>query len=469
MLSFFRINDPYRLIFVLLLLVLVRLPFYIWGIPLTLPELHWRLVGEAMAQGGHLYLDIWDDIGPLSGVMYQVIFYLFGDSRLPYYIISALLVIIQAGLFNQVLLRNKAYKENTYVPALFYMMYMNLSFDFITLSPILFSITFILLAINNIFRRIDNNTRDELFLYTGLYLGVAVLFYLPLLPFLLTTALSLALFTGSIPRRYILLFFGFSVVISVSYAYYYWLDAVDEFHTQFMKGLWRTRKHYLMSSFQLLVIGGASLLILVVSLFRIYTKARFANYQVKFQQVMFINIIAGFITLAISNQIVPHLLLIFVPPLAFFTAHYILEMRRRIWAEIFTTLVFVLVLGWSYTIFRVPPKLNETITYDAYFAQKELLPVSYAGKKIWVIGDKESYYESAALGSKYLNWDLSEEEVTQLDFYRNVENVFNNIDQLQPEVIVDLEGLMPKLIDRAPAVGERYESVEGTNFYIRRE
>lgn len=466
MLSFFRINDPYRLLVVVLLLVLIRLPFYIIGVPLSIPELHWRLVGEALAAGNHLYLDVWDDIGPLSAVVYQWIFMLFGDARWPYYTISALLVIIQAGLFNQVLLRNKAYKENTYVPALFYMLFMNLSFDFITLPPILFSITFILLATNNIFRRIDNTTRDELFLYTGIFLGVAVLFYLPLFSFLFTMALSLALFTGSILRRYILLFFGFGVVLALAYTYYHLIDAAELFHTQFTESLWTLQKQYLVRPTELLLIGGISLLILFVSVFRIYTQARFANFQFKFQQVMFVNVLAGVITITVSNQISPQLLLIFVPPIAFFIVHYLLEIRKRLWSELFAIMVFVLVLGWSYIIFLQPAAIKEGITFSSYFAKTELLPTAYAGRSIWVIGDNESFYAGGSLGSKYFNWGLSKQEVTGLGFYSNVENVLNDVEKNEPEVIVDLEGIMPDLIRRAPSVGKNYEQVPGTFYYL---
>ena len=60
-----------------------------------------------------------------------------------------------------------------------YMLFMNLYFDFLTLTPALMSMTFVLLAINNLIKRMDNKTRDELFLLTGIYLGVATLFYLP--------------------------------------------------------------------------------------------------------------------------------------------------------------------------------------------------------------------------------------------------------------------------------------------------
>lgn len=465
MLSFFRINDPYRLLFVLLLLLLIRLPYFIVGMPLTVTELHWSVVGEAMAAGSRLYVDIWDDIGPLSGVAYQLLFVLFGKARWPYYTVSVLLVIVQAGLFNQVLLRNKAYKENTYVPAFFYMVFMNASFDFVTLPPLLFSLTFILLATNNIFRRIDNTTQDELFLYTGLYLGTAGLFYLPLFPFLVSTVLALALFTGSILRRFLLLLFGFAVTIAIAYTYYYWYGGVKEFHQQFVASLWTIDKRYVLSTAQLLWVGAASLAVLLVSLFRIYTRARFANYQAKFQQVMVMNILAGLATLSLSPEVLPQLLIIFVPPVAFFASHYILEIRRRLWAEIFGLLIVMVVIGWGYALFLQPPALTKFVSFDNYYVQTNLLPEQYRGKKVWVAGNNDSYYFDATLGSKYLDWDLSEAELNGLDYYFHVENVAANLMDTRPDVIVDLEGVMPGLLEKVPQLEQSYRRVPGTLYY----
>lgn len=467
MLSFFRINDPYRLLFVLGLLVLFRLPLYLAEIPLLAPELQWRLIGEAMAGGNHLYLDIRDDIGPLSGFTYQLLYQLFGGVRWPYYVLSVLLVLVQAALFNQVLLRNKAYKENTYVPAFFYMVFMNLSFDFITLPPILFSITFILLAVNNIFRRIDNTVQDELFLYTGLYLGIAVLFFLPSFFFVFSTLLSLLLFTGSVPRRLILLLVGFGTVLSLAYTYYYWLDGLPQFHAQFVRSLWTISKDFLVAKSALFWISGAGLLALVTSIFMIFSRARFANYQAKFQQVMMLNLVVGFVVVAVSNTIAPFQLIVFVPPLAFFVSHYVLEIRRRFWAELIAATILVIVLAWEYLIFSVPSAINPAISFENYFVKESLLPPEYRGKKIWVAGQAIDYYAEASLGSPFLNWKLSREVFQSQEYYQGVEEVYLALEKFEPDVIVDLEGFMPEFLERAPAFAERYQLRPGSVFYER--
>jgi len=51
MLRFFRINDPYRLLAILIFLILVSLPLMINRPELTKPELKSMIIGEAMDNG----------------------------------------------------------------------------------------------------------------------------------------------------------------------------------------------------------------------------------------------------------------------------------------------------------------------------------------------------------------------------------------------------------------------------------
>lgn len=190
-----------------------------------LPELKWMLLGERLGSGDFvMYQGVWDYTAPLSVFIYKWLFICFGKSRIPYFVLSILLVVIQAGIFNNVMLRNKAYNSSTYVPALVYMVFMNAFFDFLTLSPVLLSMTFVLLAMNNLFKRMDNQTKDELFIFTGVYLGIAALFYLPTVWFFMITILSLVLYTGSILRRMMLLIYGFALVVGLAGLYFYWFD-----------------------------------------------------------------------------------------------------------------------------------------------------------------------------------------------------------------------------------------------------
>jgi hypothetical protein len=71
LLGYFRINDPYRLVIIFILLLILRLPYLISSEWLSIPELKWMLIGERMNDGAMLYVDIWDDIAPLSALVYK--------------------------------------------------------------------------------------------------------------------------------------------------------------------------------------------------------------------------------------------------------------------------------------------------------------------------------------------------------------------------------------------------------------
>src|SRR5579872_233611 len=60
-LRFFKLNDPYRLLAVLILLVGMSLPVFIHPLPITLPELKDIVLGELLNSGKIIYLQVVDD------------------------------------------------------------------------------------------------------------------------------------------------------------------------------------------------------------------------------------------------------------------------------------------------------------------------------------------------------------------------------------------------------------------------
>ena len=308
---------------ILVLLIILRLPLMISGIPETLPELNWMLIGEKLGSGNSMYSDVWDDLAPLSAGVYWILDSIFGRSARAHHILSLCVVIIQSYLFNQFLLKNKAYNRNTYVPALIYMVLMNCFFDFNLLSPVLMSLTFLLLSLNNIFKRIDKQTKDEFFLNTGIFLGLATLFYLPSLFFLPALMLSLLLFTASIFRRYMLLLYGFMIPVGSCWAYYYWNGASFEFASFFIGSIGGKDPSGFMDINSVLLIGSVPALFTLLALWKII-RGRYVIYQVRFQYVMFFIMLSGLLAVMISDPIAPNQAMILVPPLAFFISHYFL-------------------------------------------------------------------------------------------------------------------------------------------------
>jgi hypothetical protein len=292
LLSLFKINDPYKILIVLFVAVIIQLPIFISGINITLPEIEWHTVGSKLVEGGELYIDIYYPIGPLSAQVYRLLSFIAPDGYLIYRVLGLLLVIIQAIIFNLGLIQYKAYNQNTYVPSLIYVVLMMGMEDYITLSPQLMGLTFVLFSIGLTFRIIEGRKRaDEDFIKIGLFSGFAVLFYPLYILFLVPVLIALIFFTNTILRRYLLLLFGAILPFFLTWLKFYWYDQLDEFYfnLDFL---------FLASSSGALIswkgIFGISLipgLLLFYSFFRVMQSLGFINYQVRLQKYYFLYVI----------------------------------------------------------------------------------------------------------------------------------------------------------------------------------
>lgn len=329
MLGFFRINDPYRLLILFLAVFLLRLPYLIGSEPLVY-ETNWLLIGEALNSGKVLYKDLISPIAPLSAWVYMIIEFVFGKSILALQILSVLLVTYQFSLFNNIMLRNKAYNENSYIPALIYAVMMFTFYDFFTLSPTLISLTFILLVLDNIYLRIENKLDDATILKTGLFMGLAVLFYLPSIVFFVATILSFAMLTSLVLRRYLLFLYGFLFPFGIVFIYFFWQDGLKSLIFQWIEFSFLNQVVPITDFRSMLIIIGLPVSVFLFSLYKTFAVGRFTNYQVRVQQVMFIMFLAALGCWWFSDERAPYELLLFIPSFAFFITHFILQFNKKL-------------------------------------------------------------------------------------------------------------------------------------------
>ena len=154
MLRYFRINDPYRLIALLVLMVLAALPSLLDMPTVTASELKDLVLGERVGNK-MMYVDIIDRTPPLMAVIDGFLNFFFGRSILARHLLALLILFFQAAYFAILLINNKAYNENTYVPSLVFAFLAFYSFDLLALTPELLVSTLLLLALNNIFKEIE--------------------------------------------------------------------------------------------------------------------------------------------------------------------------------------------------------------------------------------------------------------------------------------------------------------------------
>jgi len=455
---------------VFVLLILIRLPFLIADTPLSIAELNWMLVGEKISEGHSLYVGVWDNIGPLAALCYALIELIFNRSQTVYVLLAILLTTYQSLVFNNFLITKKAFNENTYVPAFAYIILSSFSFDFFVLSPVLIALTWILLALRNVFYRVESRSQDNRILSTGIYIGLAALCYLPSIIFLLSTIMAYMLFANVSIRRHLLLLYGTALPLLIASTYFFVVDGLDGFLDQYLLAFETLSRDFYAHPLWLLYLSIIPLIFLILSLYKVGQIRRFTNQQSKLQQIMLIKVVATVATLFFVNELSPYHLLPLVPSIAFFVTHYLLSIRRIIFAELTTVLFAVLVVLNAYAflygyfalgrIFNTPELMVQETAYD------ELVK----GKEVLVLGDQLSIYREAKMATPYLDWQLSKQLLAATGYFENLTRIYHSFNENMPVVIIDLESLMPDLQQRIPLLENSYQLQAGSNnIYILNE
>ena len=468
MLSFFRSFAPYQYGSLLAVLLLIRLPLLVTPLPLLIPELNWMLVGEQMRQGYTLYRDIWDSVSPLSAGVYWIIDLAVGRSQGAYWVVAALVSVFQIVYFNYVMNARDVFSERSFWPGLFYALFLNLSFDCATLSPVLMSLTFLLLAFGSLIRQLGRQgATDEVF-EVGVYVGLAALFYLPSGLFILWVSLSLLFFTGATFRQHSLTVFGFAFPILLVVFYYYFTDSLDDFNRNLLTSVFRVRQ-YDLSDFGTLA---ASLVVPLtvgvlgfLSLFN--TVSRYVNFQQRCQQIMLMWVVTAVLTIPLMPFLAPMLFLTFVPPVAFFAVLYFSNFRRAWLRELAFLGVVVLVVAVFYQgVMRLLPGVDVG-RLSSLQVKKSSLPDRIRNRKVLIIGEDLSGYRYNKTATPYLNWDLAKYDLRNLDNYEAVINIYDHFRRDPPDFVIDRQQVIPKLFQRVPALAVQYRPTETAGVYER--
>ena len=456
LLSFFRINDPSRLIVIIAVLLLLS-SIYIWvlQIPLLQPEMIWLLIGERMADSKHMYLDIIDDTGPLSAGVYWICHLLFGKSVLVYKFLAILVVIFQIVYINTLYIRYKSFEENTYIPALVMVILFHLSFDMITLSPALMGSTFIVLALGQLFSQtVLQKEGSDSILLVGIYGGIAACFHFPLvtfLPFLLVAGIVVSGFSF---RQLILAFVSYLLPLTFCALYYFWIDGLSEFIDQFVISPRNIESYAHVTYRDLATVFSAPLFFATLGFFvGLIVKSQTVNQQ-KQLQLTLIFLIFAVSSLILTNRRTPYQFIVIIPGLAYFITFLFVAFKKGTPIKILAAL-FVLgipMTGYVWTILQV--NSDKISTYAVTVSDNHSLT---QGKKVLVLGEDLGYYHSAALATPYLNYRLSKINLQNQTSLERTALIFQNFLNERPEVIVDEEGLFEEVLERMPLLDELYE------------
>ncbi len=460
MLNYFRINDPYRLIIIFALLLLIRLPYLISSNWHTIPELSWMIVGERMNEGALLYTDIWDDIGPLSAWVYKIIDYAFGRSQLALQVIGLLLFCVQAFKVSQIALKHKIFNEINYLPTFFYALLGLVFFNIITLSPQMMGLTFILISFNSLSSHIETRFKtDGNLLNMGLYVGIASLFFFPFILMILVHIIALLFFTNTIKRRYLLLLYGLVIPLIICWLYYVWQGKSHDLFVNFFYSSFYSENLNYLDFNTILLVFGATIILFSLSAFKIMSGLGFTIFQLRIQKTMIIATLVTLMIWAFFTDKDGYDLIMFLPWISYFLTRFFLSIRKNLKRELSFLVYFISVitiyLAITYNWFTI----RNIIKTDTLIVNTNINAAMYEGKKILVLGPDIQPYFFGKQATPYFNWGISKNQLQNLNYYDNLEAIDKNIRSDQPEFIIDQISLAPELFEKIPLLGAEYKMI----------
>ncbi|HEY3404175.1 MAG TPA: DUF6427 family protein [Ohtaekwangia sp.] len=461
MLSYFRINDPYRLLGAFVILLIISIPRLIDYPGLTYPELKSILIGEKVHEGLNLYDELIDSTGPLNAWSQAFIEWIFGRSLLARHILTLFALFLQAAFLGIVFSEKKAFSENTYIPSLIVVILACFSFDMLSLSAELLGSGVLLLALNSMFREMEFRDRPDSTFKIGFYISLASLFLFSYAIFLPGAIIFLSIFTRSTWRKYLLMIIGFLLPHFLLMSIYFINDH--------LYALWQ---HYYLPNFSfggmrqmeikdLMFLGIFPILYLLVSFFILNREARFTKYQSQLVQIMFFWMLFSLIQIFYSKELRPQSFITLLPVFAFYMTHFILLIRRRKFAEIS---IWIFLLGTVAIGYLAQYGKLESIGYEKLILSDRKGIERIENKSVLLLDDDLSVYKSNKLGSGFLNWNMSEEIFREPDTYENVEAVYHSFKKDKPEIILDPKNYMQAYLKRIPELRAVYRKT-GDGFY----
>lgn len=462
MLQFFRFNDPYRLLFVLVILVTVGLSLFTFQQPLTVPELSQFVLGEMLNDNKTLYVEIVDQTPPLLAWISELADTLFGRSTAARHVLALLLIFFSAGYFSILLISNKAYNENNYLPALVFAILCCCSFDFFQFSPQLMASILLLFALNNLFKEIEFRVqRDETVFNLGLFVGIASLLVFSYIIFLFGTVAILLVFTRISLRKVLLLIVGFLLPHAMLFMLYWYSDHHQAFIQYFYVANLSLSSISLIDSQSLWILGAVPLIYFVFSLVMLNREARFTKYQSQLLQVMLLWMIIGLVEIMFTQQRTPHSFVTLIPSLTYFISHYLLLIRRKRIAEIMLWLFVLGVVGVSW----LAKTGRLSLVNYTNLAMAEKSKSSIEGKRILNLDEDITIYQHNKVAGFFLNPKLSQSVSKHPEYFENVLLMQLSFEKDAPDIIIDKNDLMKPFFQRMPKWKAQYAR-EGS--YYRR-
>lgn len=452
MIRFFNVNDPYRLLVVLFFMVAGGYFAHRELNLITIPELKGLLIGQAQADGGTMYSEIRDSTPPLAALGHRLMFSLAGKSLALRHAITVAVFFFQAAFFGFMLIRNRAFDQPGYLPSLLFAALLFYSVDSIAFTREVWASTILLLALDRILRQIQFRDQQASHLNSlGILIGLSTLFDFTYLVFFPAILLILIITSRMDGGRVLLYTVGFLFPHVVLMTWYFIQGNLPELLSDFYLVNFRftTQSYFSMAS--LLTLSALPFLFMLFGFLKGRGSISQTRYQSQIALIMGIWFVTGLIETWLTRQRSAQVLVICIPPVAYFIHAYLIRIRRNWIARL---MAWILVIGVPFIGISAIRGNVPNVDYGSSFVEQG--DQRYTGKTLLVLSNDIRLYQNGAVCPQFPDWELARPIFQQPRYYENMVILDRTFRKNPPDVIIDPENLMPEIFRLLPETGRRY-------------
>jgi hypothetical protein len=260
-------------------------------------------------------------------------------------LIAFILIVSEAFLLNYIVNENEILTKPSFLPALFYIVFMSNDRTMLMLYPLLFANFFILLAIHKL---VSSYRKDSAFsnaFDAGILFSLATLFYFPGIVFIPLLGIAFVLFRPFNWREWIISFLGVMLPYLFVFTYYFWNGMLV--HSQVDKMVYPHLSNQAKLDFSqhFYFILGVGWLLVLFSLGKLFTGSPETSQKNK-KSIRLLLWFSAFalISVLIAKEISIQSFSALAIPSSVFCANYFLKIKKAWWGELLFLLLLVSVV-----------------------------------------------------------------------------------------------------------------------------
>ncbi len=259
-------------------------------------------------------------------------------------LIAFLFLITEAIYLNYLLVKHEILQRNTFIAAAVYLVLMSHSLQLQHLYPALISHFFILTAIDALLQIDLKGDYLRLSYKTGLYIGIATLFYLPSASLLILIWITLLIYHIPNWRPWVIPILGLLSPYLFLFTFYFWMDNAYEFLIHYQDYFSQIKMMVSSNDGYEQIIMTILAFFISISFFRVL--GQLSNKKIAIRKKILIILyffFIGFIILFLNNDLIIHASTIYIP-ITIFISIYFTDLRRIFWTDLFFTLTVLFII-----------------------------------------------------------------------------------------------------------------------------